>query len=206
MRLPLRPAGRQDREGEHHPAEPARLRTAGDGGPAEVHRSAHRGRQALPRDALRARYCTVIFGILTPRDHGFDVSLASGGHPPALVLRADGTAGHLATPGGFLVGALPDARFAAATTALRPVDTLLLHMDGLTEARTGTEGERYGDAHSTPSSSRATRHSERGPESLWQAPPPTSSACCASSVSTGSSPCTPAAGTAWAQGAQPTTL
>ncbi|MFJ2211905.1 PP2C family protein-serine/threonine phosphatase [Streptomyces sp. NPDC101062] len=92
-----------------------------------------------------ARYCTVIFGILTPRSDGFDVSLASGGHPPVLVMRADGTVGYLPTPGGCLVGALPDARFTAVTTALEPGDTLLLYTDGLTEARTGDDGGRYGD-------------------------------------------------------------
>ncbi|MFF5565127.1 PP2C family protein-serine/threonine phosphatase [Streptomyces sp. NPDC012623] len=94
-----------------------------------------------------ARYCTVIFGTLTPRDDGFAVSLASGGHPPVLVTRADGTARYLPTPGGCLVGALPDAPFTAVTTTLAPGDTLLLYTDGLTEARigTGSGGERYGD-------------------------------------------------------------
>lgn len=65
------------------------------------------------------------------------VSIASGGHPPALLLRADGTAGFLATPGGLLVGILPDAHFTPAATTLAPGDNLLLYTDGLTEARTG---------------------------------------------------------------------
>ncbi|MES9810644.1 PP2C family protein-serine/threonine phosphatase [Streptomyces cinereoruber] len=94
------------------------------------------------------RYCTVVFGIVEPDGETgrADVRLASGGHPPALVLRADGHAGHLSTPGGLLVGILPTAPFAVATTTLDPGDTLLLHTDGLTEARTG--GDRttlYGD-------------------------------------------------------------
>ncbi len=38
------------------------------------------------------RYCTVIFGVLTRDGDGFTVTLASGGHPPALLLRADGGA------------------------------------------------------------------------------------------------------------------
>lgn len=45
------------------------------------------------------------------------VHLASGGHPPAVVLRADGTVGFLPTPGGLLVAVLPSASFATATTA-----------------------------------------------------------------------------------------
>ncbi|WP_060905581.1 PP2C family protein-serine/threonine phosphatase [Streptomyces scabiei] len=94
------------------------------------------------------RYCTVIFGILEPDPvHGqVTVRLAAGGHPPTLVLRADGTADFLPTPGGFLVGALPDACFATATTVLAPGDTLLLYTDGLTEARTGEDRTTlYGD-------------------------------------------------------------
>ncbi|MFF9007548.1 PP2C family protein-serine/threonine phosphatase [Streptomyces goshikiensis] len=94
------------------------------------------------------RYCTAIFGTLEP-DPGtgqVTVRLASGGHPPALVLRADGTADFLPTPGGLLIGILANAPFAPATTTLGPGDTLLLYTDGLTEARTG-EGRSalYGD-------------------------------------------------------------
>jgi sigma-B regulation protein RsbU (phosphoserine phosphatase) len=94
------------------------------------------------------RYCTVVFGILTPDPAAGQVTvrLASGGHPPALVLRADGTADFLPTPGGLLVGILPSAPFTAATAVLGPCDTLLLYTDGLTEARTGEDRTTlYGD-------------------------------------------------------------
>ena len=91
------------------------------------------------------RYCTVIFGVLSPHGDGFAVTFGSGGHPPLLHLRADGTADYLPTPGGVLVGALPQAPFATASTLLAPGDTLLLYTDGLTEARTGAGAERYGD-------------------------------------------------------------
>ncbi|MGI5484610.1 PP2C family protein-serine/threonine phosphatase [Streptomyces lavendofoliae] len=91
------------------------------------------------------RYCTAIFGTLTPSDAGFTVRLASGGHPPAVLMRADGTAEYLPTPGGLLVGILPNARFSAATCALAPGDTVVLYTDGLTEARIGPDGTRYGD-------------------------------------------------------------
>ncbi len=94
------------------------------------------------------RYCTTVFGVAEPdptTGHA-TVTLASGGHPPALVLRADGTAEFLPTPGGLLVGILPAAHFATATTTLRPGDTLLLYSDGVTEARTGEDRTTlYGD-------------------------------------------------------------
>lgn len=94
------------------------------------------------------RYCTCIFGVLEPGgDDGVGVLLGSGGHPPAIVMRADGHAEFLPTPGGLLVGVLPNAPFVTATTTLAPGDTLLLYTDGLTEARTGpARDSRYGDA------------------------------------------------------------
>ncbi|WP_328296876.1 SpoIIE family protein phosphatase [Streptomyces sp. NBC_00435] len=94
------------------------------------------------------RYCTAVVGTLDPdlTTGRTTVHLASGGHPPALVLRADGTAGFLATPGGLLIGVLPAAKFTAASTVLGPGDTLLLYTDGLTEARTGQDRTTlYGD-------------------------------------------------------------
>ncbi|MER7192884.1 PP2C family protein-serine/threonine phosphatase [Streptomyces flaveolus] len=93
------------------------------------------------------RFCTVIFGLLTPdgEQGGFRITLASGGHPPALLMRADGTADYLPTPGGQLIGVLPDADIATTTLRLDAGDTLLLHTDGLTEAHTAVRGDRYGD-------------------------------------------------------------
>ncbi|MFF2200035.1 PP2C family protein-serine/threonine phosphatase [Streptomyces sp. NPDC058145] len=94
------------------------------------------------------RYCTAVFGTLEPDPATGQVTvrLASGGHPPVLVLRADGTADFLRTPGGLLVGVLPEAFFTPAGTALAPGDTLLLYTDGLTEARTGKDRTSlYGD-------------------------------------------------------------
>ncbi|MEV6316669.1 SpoIIE family protein phosphatase [Streptomyces sp. NPDC051776] len=96
-------------------------------------------------DDENARHCTVIYGELTRAGQGFRVDLASGGHPPALLLRADGTAAYQHTPGGMLVGALPAVEFATAHLRLVPGDCLLLYTDGLTEAHTGHGGTRYGD-------------------------------------------------------------
>ncbi|MET7300561.1 SpoIIE family protein phosphatase [Embleya sp. NPDC005575] len=106
------------------------------------------------------RFCTVIFGLITPDlgpigaeagriapdAHGCTIVLAAGGHPPALLLRADGGAEFRPTPGGQLVGALPDAHFTTSTMRLEPGETLLLYTDGLTEARVpGSKSDRYGE-------------------------------------------------------------
>jgi sigma-B regulation protein RsbU (phosphoserine phosphatase) len=102
---------------------------------------------ALRRDYDRngGRFCTAVFGVLTPGGDGFDLTIASGGHPAPLLLRADGTASYRPAGGGPFVGVIDDARFAATTIRLDPGDTFLLYTDGLTEARTGHGRERYGD-------------------------------------------------------------
>jgi len=117
------------------------------------------------------RYCTLVFGILEPDpdDGRLTVRLASGGHPPALVLRGGsprggslrggslrggcprdgsprGGADFLHTPGGMLAGIVPEPVFTTATTTLEPGDCLLLYTDGLTEARTSKDRTAlYGD-------------------------------------------------------------
>lgn len=111
------------------------------------------------------RYCTAIFGVMEPdaTTGTTAVRLASGGHPPALVLRADGRAEYLPTPGGLLVGILPDPHFTTAETTLGPGDTLLLYTDGLTEARIGPHRELYGEEalHAF-----AAGHTQGGPHEL----------------------------------------
>ncbi|PKV98572.1 SpoIIE family protein phosphatase [Nocardia fluminea] len=81
-------------------------------------------------------FCTVVYGSLRPEAAGATLTLASGGHTPALLVRADGTTSLVETPGGMLVGAIPDPTFVSAEVHLQPGDTVLFYTDGLTEART----------------------------------------------------------------------
>ncbi|MCJ0894985.1 SpoIIE family protein phosphatase [Rhodococcus sp. ARC_M5] len=90
-----------------------------------------------------AQFCTAVFGVLSRSAEGFEVCMASGGHPPPLVMRADGSAHYVHMTGGQLVGILRHARFVPATVTLSAGDTLLLYTDGLTEARVSTG--RYDD-------------------------------------------------------------
>jgi sigma-B regulation protein RsbU (phosphoserine phosphatase) len=94
---------------------------------------------------VRNRFSTVIYGKMTKRDNGFDVELASGGHPPPLLFHADGSAYYVDTVGGQAVGITADPRFVASRFRLGPGDTLMLYTDGLTEASTGIGTERYDD-------------------------------------------------------------
>jgi len=83
--------------------------------------------------------------VLTKADNGFDVALATGGHPPALFLGADGAVRYVETDGGHPIGLIAQPRFVSRQFHLGPGDTLVLYTDGLTEARTGVGVERYDD-------------------------------------------------------------
>jgi sigma-B regulation protein RsbU (phosphoserine phosphatase) len=89
-------------------------------------------------------FCTVIFGVISPSGTGFDVELATGGHPPALLMQADGQVSYVATDGGQVIGMIDEPRFVSVTFHLSPGDTLVLYTDGLTEARTG-HTQRFDD-------------------------------------------------------------
>ena len=101
---------------------------------AALHREQHRaGPPLLQRRLRRPR---------ARRPSGCDVVLATGGHPPPVLIRADGTVGYEHMPGGQVVGLLPEATFVRTALHLGPGDTLLLYTDGLTEARVD-RAERY---------------------------------------------------------------
>ncbi|MEV0355057.1 SpoIIE family protein phosphatase [Nocardia sp. NPDC050697] len=86
------------------------------------------------------RFCTVLYGQLVLSGGGVEIVIASGGHPPPILLRGNGSASYLPTEGGQLIGVLAGAAIVTTTVALCPGDTVLFYTDGLTEARTGTGG------------------------------------------------------------------
>ncbi len=91
----------------------------------------------LLREVAPRRFCTVLFGTIEPVDGGesFRVTLATGGHPPALLVDPDGGIEAVRPGEGMLVGALPDAVFDVCTVTLRRGQILLFYTDGLIEAR-----------------------------------------------------------------------
>jgi len=97
--------------------------------------------------AGRTVFTTLVLGALRPTDAGLQLTLATGGHPPPMVLRSTGQVEEAAVP-GTVVGILPDARFGRTTTTLRSGDTVLLYSDGVTEAgRPSPDGqEQFGPA------------------------------------------------------------
>jgi serine phosphatase RsbU (regulator of sigma subunit) len=65
---------------------------------------------------------------------GMSGRICAAGHPPALILRADGSVTDVGQI-GTLLGFIPDVRLTETRFRLKPGDTLLLYTDGATEAR-----------------------------------------------------------------------
>jgi serine phosphatase RsbU (regulator of sigma subunit) len=84
-------------------------------------------------DAEGERFCTALFGVVTPGERS-EVVLASGGHPSPVVRRAGGGTEWIRV-GGSLLGVFPDADVRSVRVRLDPGDTLLLVTDGVLEAR-----------------------------------------------------------------------
>ena len=70
------------------------------------------------------------------------LTYTNAGHPPPLLLRADGTV-HRLDQGGPVLGMIQDARYQEAVVPLRAGDRLVLYTDGVVEAegRSGELGE-----------------------------------------------------------------
>jgi serine phosphatase RsbU (regulator of sigma subunit) len=103
--------------------------------------------QALLQSNRQHRFVTVVVGSVCRADHGrIRLTLATGGHPPPLVLRADGTVEEVPIS-GTLIGAVARTVVRPADVELAPGELCLLFSDGLTEARGGPAGaEQYGEA------------------------------------------------------------
>jgi len=92
---------------------------------------------ALLNRALAAddsgRLCTVFCARACVEDGRIHFRFANGGHPPPLLLRADGTIEQTVGGKGPLIGAFPDAGFATSAFTLARGDLLLMYTDGVTE-------------------------------------------------------------------------
>lgn len=83
---------------------------------------------------IEARFCTAIYGQLTPAGRGLRVAMACAGHLPARVLRRDGGL-EVGTAGGTILGVYAQPKVASEDVSLEAGDSLVLVTDGVTEAR-----------------------------------------------------------------------
>jgi PAS domain S-box-containing protein len=89
--------------------------------------------EALLRQGLDYRFCTVLFASVTPRPDGCEVVLATGGHPLPLIVRAGGTVEQAGEP-GTLLGIVRDPQISEQRVLLGSGDALVLYTDGVVEA------------------------------------------------------------------------
>jgi serine phosphatase RsbU (regulator of sigma subunit) len=97
--------------------------------------------EALLRDRLDYRFCTVLYVSLTPREDGVTACVAAAGHPLPLVLRADGEVETIGKPGSLL-GIVEVPELAEEHLELARGDALVLFTDGVTEADRSAGPER----------------------------------------------------------------
>ncbi|HEX8104016.1 MAG TPA: SpoIIE family protein phosphatase [Solirubrobacteraceae bacterium] len=98
--------------------------------------------RAMLADTLSTRFCTVVYARVCPSPGSALVTVATGGHPPPLVLRAGGELERVDVRGS-LVGGVEDPEFATRTLRLHAGDVMVLYTDGVTELR--TRDPSYGD-------------------------------------------------------------
>ncbi len=99
--------------------------------------------EAMRRQLDDDQFCTVACAQLGPADGGFGLSVARGGHPAPLLVRAGGSIEAIAPPGRAL-GVFPDAGLEVRRVHLGPGDAAVFYTDGLTEAR-GPDGSFFGE-------------------------------------------------------------
>ena len=101
--------------------------------------------EAMLRQLPEDRFCTAACARLEPPDDapGIGVDVSRAGHPPPLVIRANGTVEEVSCPGRAL-GVFPDAELENTHTRLMPGETLVFYTDGITEARS-PDGGFFGD-------------------------------------------------------------
>lgn len=94
----------------------------------------------IESDTDADRFISLFLGLLDPRTHEF--SWCNAGHPPALVVRADGTTITCRNTGMALGMTDEDVFQPGEPITLEPGDTVVLYTDGITELRQGDE--QYG--------------------------------------------------------------
>lgn len=114
---------------------------AGDEGPSGVLQALN---DALNNQRTGDRFCTAVYLRIQPSPRGVDVTLANGGHPPALILRDDGRVEPVSGETGMLLGLFPDASIVDQSVSLLPGDSIVLYTDGVIEARDPSTGEFFG--------------------------------------------------------------
>ncbi|MFL5766629.1 MAG: PAS domain S-box protein [Actinomycetota bacterium] len=88
--------------------------------------------EGILRQSSDGRFCTVCYVRMHPREDGARLTVATGGHPLPLILRADGSVEQAGVP-GTLIGVLEDPEITDLALELGPRDAMVLYTDGVTD-------------------------------------------------------------------------
>jgi anti-sigma regulatory factor (Ser/Thr protein kinase) len=83
------------------------------------------------REVAGGPMATLLYGVVDPEEG--QLRMASAGHPPPLVIAADGETSYAEGPAGSPLGVVPFPTYEEATVSLGPGSTVLLYTDGLVE-------------------------------------------------------------------------
>ncbi|MFO7609951.1 MAG: SpoIIE family protein phosphatase [Candidatus Krumholzibacteriia bacterium] len=100
-------------------------------------RMATRLNEAMAAETQPTEFATALLVLLDPATS--DLTYVNAGHPPGLLLHADGTTTTLKAR-GIPLGMLSGSAYAAGTAAWQPGDRLLLYSDGVLDAAVDRQG------------------------------------------------------------------
>jgi sigma-B regulation protein RsbU (phosphoserine phosphatase) len=89
--------------------------------------------ETLYSSIIRGMFITTLVGRMDRTTRS--VEIASAGHCPPLLVKADGTASRIETVGGFPLGILPQANYRQGDLVLEIGDRIVVYTDGLSESR-----------------------------------------------------------------------
>ncbi|MFD5816726.1 PP2C family protein-serine/threonine phosphatase [Streptomyces sp. NPDC127038] len=96
-------------------------------------------------NSRHTRFATLVMASAVRKAGSVRLQVTSAGHPPALIVRSDGTVEE-GSSRGTLVGVFPTARATTAQETLAPGEFCVLFTDGITEAKGGPFGdEMFGE-------------------------------------------------------------
>jgi serine phosphatase RsbU (regulator of sigma subunit) len=91
-------------------------------------------------DRRDARFVTLVLASARREGHTVRLRVTCAGHPPPLIVRADGRVEEADTRGS-LIGVLPEIESRSADVTLDPGETCLMFTDGIVEAKGGPLGD-----------------------------------------------------------------
>ncbi|MBI5104045.1 MAG: SpoIIE family protein phosphatase [Solirubrobacterales bacterium] len=89
---------------------------------------------AMLAQHLDHRFCTALCALIDVSSPEATLTIAAGGHPMPLIVRADGDVEPPLDPTGPIIGVLPGADFDEHMVRLKPGDALIAFTDGLIDA------------------------------------------------------------------------